>query len=145
MCIYFLKRTTKGKTYFYCKMKKQKVIFNDCSMCLQKKHKKISKIKKKTKKQIKIEGKRYSIITTNLDKCFLCDEKKADIHEAIGGCNRKKSMEWGLTIPICRKCHRELEDNQRIKRKIQQLAQKTFETKYNHDLFMQEFKKNYLN
>ena len=54
-------------------------------------------------------------------------------------------MEWGLTIPVCRKCHRELEDNQRIKRKIQQLAQKTFETKYNHDLFMQEFKRNYLN
>ena len=75
MCIYFLKRTTKGKTYFYCKIKKQKVIFNDCSTCLQKRHKKISKIKKKTKKQIKIERKRHSIITTNLDKCFLCDEK----------------------------------------------------------------------
>ncbi len=144
MCIYFLRRTIKGKVYFYCKKKKQQIIFSDCSACLQKKYKKVSKIKKKTKKQRKMEEQRYSIIATNLDKCFLCDEKRLDIHEAIGGCNRRKSMEWGLTIPLCRKCHRELEDNQKVKRKIQQLAQKVFETKYSHNLFMQEFKRNYL-
>ena len=95
-------------------------------------------------RSMKKEKNRYSIITDDLTKCYLCNGKKKDIHETIGGCNRQKSIEWGLTIPICRKCHSELENNQELKSNIQQLGQKVFENKYNHKLFMSEFKRNYL-
>ena len=144
MCIYFLKRIKKGKIYFYCKVKKQEITFNNCSICKQKQYKKLAQIKKKTAQQRKIEKNRYSIITNNFNECYLCNEKKSDIHETIGGCNRIKSIKWGLTIPICRRCHRQLEDDQELKSSIQKLGQKVFEAKYNHELFMQEFKKNYL-
>ena len=144
MCINFLKKSRKNKTYFYCRFKKKEITFENCSKCKNKQYKKTKPIRKKTNKLNKLENKRYSIITKDLKHCYICGKKKNDTHEAIGGCNRRKSIEWGLTIPLCRGCHSELENNQELKRDIQQLGQKTFETKYSHELFMREFKKNYL-
>lgn len=143
-CKYLKFRTQKYKKYIYCLNQKRKIQYEDCNNCIFKEFKKTKIIKKQSAKQKKKETNRYSIITNNLDECYLCDKKKKDIHETIGGCNRPKSIEWGLTIPLCRTCHTELENNQKLKREIQQLGQKTFEEKYSHELFMQEFKRNYL-
>lgn len=54
------------------------------------------------------------------------------------------SMKYGLCVGACLKCHRELEDNDYIKDKWQKYGQKIFEKKYNHKLFMEKFKRNYL-
>ncbi len=62
----------------------------------------------------------------------------------FGGSNRKKSMVWGLIIPVCRICHQEWKENKRLRNVFQKQAQKIFENTYGHELFMQEFKKNYL-
>ena len=143
-CKNFRIRTKKYERYFFCKNKNKQITLSECKNCSKLDFKINKPIKKQSKKQKKKEINRYSIITNNLTKCYLCNEKKKDIHEAIGGCNRQKSIEWGLTIPLCRKHHSELENNQKLKRKIQQLGQRTFENKYNHELFMSEFKRNYL-
>lgn len=144
MCVNFLRRSYRKEAYFYCKAKRKKITLEDCKKCEIKTYKISNKIRKQSKKQKNKEAKRYSIITDNLEDCYLCSRKKKDMHEAIGGCNRSKSIEWGLVLPLCRKCHSELENNQELKRKIQQLGQETFEIKYSHELFMEEFKRNYI-
>ncbi len=143
-CRYLKFRTKKYNRYMYCSIMKKEIQYKDCNKCDFKEFKEIRAIRNQSKKQMKKEKNRYSIITDDLTKCYLCNGKKKDIHETIGGCNRQKSIEWGLTIPICRKCHSELENNQELKSNIQQLGQKVFENKYNHKLFMSEFKRNYL-
>ena len=114
----------------------------------QKKTEKVIKkvqIKQKSKKLANLEKKRFSILTDNLEICYICTKrKKDDLHEVFGGNNRKKSMIWGLVVPICRKCHRDWDSNKELKKEIQQESQRRFEKKYGHELFMAEFKKNYL-
>lgn len=50
----------------------------------------------------------------------------------------------GLVIPICRQCHEEWKTNKELRIKYQQEAQFKFEDKYDHELFIQEFRKNYI-
>lgn len=144
MCINFLKKSRKNKPYFYCRLKKKEITFEDCNRCGDKEYKKNKAIKKKTNKLKKLEAERYSIITDDLTQCYLCGTKKMDTHELIGGCNRQTSMKWGLTIPICRKCHSKLDTDILFRRELEKLGQRAFEIKYNHELFMSEFKRNYL-
>lgn len=49
--------------------------------------KKVVEIKQKSKKLAKLEKNRFSILTSNLDKCYFCEKKKKDLHEAF---RRKK-------------------------------------------------------
>lgn len=53
-------------------------------------------------------------------------------------------MIWGLVIPICRECHNVWELDKDMRKEHQQEAQRIFEKKYSHELFMTEFKKNVL-
>lgn len=144
-CINLKIRTRKYEKYIYCTERREQIGFIDCRNCKYKKYKPIKELKKKSKKQKRLEDKRYSIITDNLKDCYICKQKpKEDLHEAFGGSNRRKSIEWGLVIPICRKCHGEIDINQELKDKYQKEAQKIFEERYSHELFMAEFKRNYI-
>lgn len=89
--------------------------------------KKQKKIKQKSSKLAKLERNRYSIITYNLDICYICKSHKKDhLDEVFGGRNRQTSMKYGLVIPICFKCHRILTDNPLKKKAIQEEAKKDF-------------------
>lgn len=145
MCIYLRFRSKKYQKYIYCKKKKKEISFCDCKNCKYKTFKEVKELKKKSKKQKKIENNRFSIITNNFKICYICNKnKKEDLHEIFGGCNRGKSMQWGLVIPICRECHQEWKTNKELRIKYQQEAQFKFEDQYDHELFMQEFRKNYI-
>lgn len=100
-------------------------------------------MKKKSNKLAKAERNRFSIIQNDMSICFFCDRQAESIHELIGGMNRLMSIKYGLCVGACVRCHRILEDNERIKQKYQILGQDAFEKKYSHELFMQEFKMNY--
>lgn len=143
-CLYLKVRSKKFEKYIYCSTRKEQITYKDCINCKYKKYKQITKIKKQSKKQRKIENKRFSMITDDLNICYICGQRKDDLHELFGGCNRKKSMEWGLVIPICRLCHLEWDVNEETRKRYQQEAQQIFEKKYSHELFMSEFRKNYL-
>lgn len=144
-CINLKIRTKNYQKYIYCNKKKQQVDFRDCKNCKYKEYNPVKKLKKKSKKQKELENKRFSIITNNLEICYLCNKsKKEDLHEIFGGCNRSKSMEWGMVIPVCRSCHKEWDLNAILREEIQQEAQKIFENTYSHELYMTEFKRNYL-
>ena len=144
-CMYLKIRSRKYKKYIYCKQKDKEINFYDCKSCKDKDFKKTKELKKKSNKLKNLEAKRFSIITNNLKICYVCQKrKKDDLNEVFEGSNRQMSMKYGLVIPVCRTCHTEYDLNKELRQKYQREAQKIFEEKYGHDLFMQEFKKNYL-
>lgn len=107
-------------------------------------------IKKKSKKLAKLEKNRFSIITKDLDHCYLCTKNgiknipKDDLHELIEGKNRQVSMKYGLVIPICRKCHEIVTNDKTLQDKLHKVAQKEFKKHYKLENFVQIFGKNYL-
>lgn len=144
-CMYLKIRSRKYQKYIYCKQKNKEINFCDCKSCKDKDFKKTKELKKKSNKLKNLESKRFSIITNNLKICYVCQKrKKDDLNEVFEGSNRQMSMKYGLVIPVCRTCHTEYDLNKELRQKYQREAQKIFEEKYGHDLFMQEFKKNYL-
>ncbi len=80
----------------------------------------------------------------NREQCFLCFNIPTDRHHCLHGSRRKKAEEWGLTVYLCRRCHSLLHDKGVNDLFLKQVAQKTFEEKYSHELWMQEFGKDYL-
>lgn len=102
--------------------------------------KKYKAIKKKSNKLAKLERNRFSIITYNLDICYICKKHRRDhLDEVFGGRNRQTSMKYGLVIPICFKCHRKLTDNPLLKKDIQEEAKQRFIEKYSKEKFIEEF------
>lgn len=74
-----------------------------------------------------------SIITDDMEKCFLCGSRKQEIHHCIHGtANRKHSDRLGLVIPVCHECHqgrRGIHNNRKLDLVIIQNAQRVFEEK----------------
>ena len=100
-------------------------------------------IKKKSSKLAKLENNRFSILTDDLTKCYLCKNKKQDLHEIFGGKNRQASMRYGLVIPVCRQCHTGIDKDIQLMLDLHQLGQRAFESKYKED-FIKVFGQNYL-
>ena len=68
-------------------------------------------MKYKTPKLRQLEKNRYSVFY-ELDKCMNCGSTyQMTIHEIFEGKNRRNSMLYGFTLPLCLKCHRNLQDN----------------------------------
>lgn len=98
-------------------------------------------MKKISKKQVAKERRRYSIITDNMHKCFICGQAKQDLHEIFGGKNRCKSIEYGLVIPICRAEHGNIKNFEKWLHRIGQLK---FEESHTREEFIKEFGKSYI-
>lgn len=101
-------------------------------------------IKKKSSRLAKLEKNRFSIITKDLEHCYLCGNKKQELHELVEGKNRQASMKYGLVIPICRKCHILVTNDRTLQEKLHKVAQKEFKKHYKTENFVQIFRKNYL-
>ena len=145
LCANLLKRNRNLKTVFYCKEYKRYINYRtDCQNCLKLILRRNMPIKKRTGKQNKLEKERYSILTTDFTKCYICGKPKNEIHEIYGGCNRQTSMKLGLCIPICRMCHNKWEIDKEFRKKYQAIGRNKFIELYGYDKFMQEFKKSYL-
>lgn len=108
------------------------------------KKKEVTAIKKKSKKLAKLEKNRFSIITKDLERCYICKAKKDDLHEIFEGSNRQVSMKYGLVIPICRKCHTKVTNDKTLQDKLHKVAQKEFKRHYKTENFIQIFGENYL-
>ena len=110
------------------------------------KYKEIKAIKNKTNKQAKLENSRYSIITNDLKHCYICTERglkdipKDDLHETYGGSNRKRSIENGFVVPLCRKCHQDDE----ILKFLQRFMQLEYEETHTREEFIKLIGKSYL-
>ena len=118
--------------------------FNPYPKVKTEKKKTETKIKQKSNKLAKKERNRFSILTKDLEHCYIWNAKKEDLHELIGGRNRQTSMRYGLVIPLCRKCHEMIEKDETLKREWRKVAQKEFKNYYKSENFVQIFGKNYL-
>ena len=106
MCKQLRIRQKQYKKYFYCYESKSITYIDNCKKCLKFEPRVNKPIKKVTDKQKELNKNRFSIFTTNFNKCFYCGkEGKMDIHEVYGGSNRTRSIKNGLCIPLCRLCH----------------------------------------
>lgn len=106
-----------------------------------------------------------SIIQPKVKECYLCREEAERIgyygelphtglhrhHFIFGryGTFRKKAEHYGLWGYVCAKRHHEYGPdaphvNAEVAKHLKQVAQKAFEEKYGHELWMQEFGINYL-
>lgn len=109
-----------------------------------------TKIRYKTKKLIKLENNRYSILTNDLECCYLCfnddchEYDLIDIHEIYGGANRQISMENGFCVPLCRHHHILATNDNSINLILKQLCQKKYEKTHSREDFIHLIGKNYL-
>ncbi len=78
---------------------------NNSASSLQNTAEHYKKMKSKSNKLAKLEKSRKSVFTDNMDKCYLCSNKRTDIHEIFRGRNRRNSMIYGFVLPLCRECH----------------------------------------
>lgn len=87
-----------------------------------------------------------SIITDDLETCYVCGKPRQQFHHIIGAAYRKKSEKYGLIIPICEQCHREVHDSpdQRLNKRLKAIAEADFISIYSYESWMENFHKNYL-
>ena len=101
-------------------------------------------MKQKSNKLAKLERNRTSILTDDLEHCYLCGRNASEIHEIYSAGSRKQSMLHNFTIPICRECHQHITLNYYDNLQLKQVCQKKFEETHTREEFMQIIRKNYL-
>ena len=85
-------------------------------------------MRKKSKKLIKLERERFSVFYDDLSTCCYCGSTyEMTKHEIFEGRNRLNSMKYGYVLPLCLRCHRQLQEDDDFSDKWQILAQKHFE------------------
>ncbi len=141
-CKYYRIRTKKYEKYGYCtKYKKEVSLF--CKKCNTIEYKEIKTIKKRTYKLAKAETNRTSILTDDLEHCIICGKKRDNLHEVFFGRNRQLSIKFGLVIPLCLECHREMHRNKELQEVWHEKGQVAFERAYPKLNFVNIFRKNY--
>lgn len=94
-----------------------------------------------------LEKMRFSILTKDLSRCFLCNKPKEHLHEIYFGKNRVNSMKWGCVIPLCRNCHQGklgVHNNYEVDITLKQMCQKKFAEVYPDIDFLEIFHRNYI-
>lgn len=104
----------------------------------------MQKVKYKTNKLKKLERNRKSILTDDLNKCFICGRLAVDIHEIYSAGSRKQSMKYNFCVPLCRQCHQHITLNYDDNLKLKKLCQSKFEENHTREEFMQIIHKSYL-
>lgn len=152
----------------FCKLLNKEIPFSCCQECDNKEYKtknvensfykkstlnkksplKSGKIKKQTYKHQKADKNRFSIITNDLEHCIVCGKNKNALHEVFYGSYRLVSIRYGMVIPLCLKHHTmslySIHNNRQLDLYYKKLAQLIFIKRYSYDLFIKEFKIDYI-
>lgn len=145
-CKYLTVRSKNYQKYFYCRLNKKMINYtNDCIKCLRSEPHKNKGINKRTSKQNKLEKSRFSILTNDLEHCYICkfqgkNTLKDDLHEVYGGSNRKRSILNGFVAPLCREHHQ----NNKILNELKVTTQQIYEINHTRDEFIKLIGKNYI-
>lgn len=137
-------RSKKYIKFLYCIKQKRNITYDNCKICKDFKLKEIYKIKNKSNKLANAERKRFSILTNNLEVCYVCGKKKEHIHEIYKGANRQVSIKNGFCVPLCNGCHTRTENEIDFLRNLQIKCQKVFEETHTREEFMNLTGRNYL-
>lgn len=139
-CINLKKRKNKP----FCKLLNKEISLSECYNCVNKEYKKSTKQSNKHKK---LDNTRFSIITKDLNHCYICGKTREALHEVFYGAYRHVSIKYGMVIPLCLNHHtggfKSLHRDRELDLYYKRLAQSIFEEKYSHELFMKEFNIDY--
>lgn len=91
----------------------------------------------------KLEDKRYSVFTRNLDVCYFCGKPRADLHEILYGKNRSNSMKFGYVLPLCREHHLSFHKNHVLTKIWCAKCQEKFEKNKSREEWISIFHRNY--
>ena len=99
----------------------------------------------KSKKLSKLEKERFSVFY-ELNACCYCGSiYQLTKHEIFEGRNRQNSMKHGFVLPLCLKCHKELQEDADFIDKWKKKAQEYFENNIGtREEFLKIFRRNYL-
>ena len=98
----------------------------------------------KTYKLAKLEKNRKSILTNDLEHCYVCGRSPVDMHEICGGCNRQTSIKNDFCVPLCRDHHRFITTNTPLNIRLKQVCQQEYEKTHTREEWMSLIGKNYL-
>lgn len=102
-------------------------------------------MKRKTNKLQKLEKNRKSILTNDLEICYICKKPATDLHEIYSGRNRKTSMQHDFVVPLCNKCHQIITLNYGLNLRLKMICQEKFEKEIgSRNEFLSLIGKNYL-
>ena len=96
-------------------------------------------MRKKSPKLRQLEKNRKSLLTNDLDTCFICGAEKQSIHEIYEGSSRINSMKYGCCIPLCNRCHFMIQNNIKLYMPLKELM--CIEFMYYYDKSFEEFQK----
>lgn len=88
-----------------------------------------------------------SIITNDLEHCYICGVYGTQIHHCMNAANKAKSEKYGLIVGLCLNHHTGKDGVHTHPEKMlamRQTAQRKFEAIHGHELWMLEFGKNYI-
>ena len=91
-----------------------------------------------------LEKNRFSILTDDLSKCYICGKPKDHLHEIFFGKNRVNSMQYGCVAPLCYKCHNLIHKNNELNIMLKKECQQKFEEIYPDKDFLNIFHKYYI-
>ena len=134
------------KSGFWSKSPVKSRQINKNAQSLTKKPVKNTKMHNKSKKLTKLERNRFSVFTTNKDKCMFCSATtNLTWHEIYSGRNRKNSMKDGFCLRMCLNCHREYQDDTNFNNFWHRETQLYFEEHYGtREDFISRYRRNYL-
>lgn len=91
---------------------------------------------------------RNSIITNDLEHCFICGHSHAHIHHIFYGKNRRNADEDGLIIGLCYYHHNGSDEgvhfNKPLDRALKELGQAEYEKTHTRQQFITRYNKSYL-
>lgn len=100
-------------------------------------------MKQKSNKLRKLERERYSILTEDLEHCFICGQSPCDIHEIYCGAKRQVSMRNGFCIPLCRVHHVLIQEYWAGDLALRELCQQVYEETHTREEFIKLIGRNY--
>lgn len=90
-----------------------------------------------------------NLLQGSIAECFFTkDPVNLCIHHIFRGALRNKSTKYGCWIWLRPEWHNQtnysVHNDKKLEMKLQAMCQMAFEDKYNHELFMKEFKRDYI-
>lgn len=91
--------------------------------------------------------KKASILTEDLEHCFLCGRPCNALHHVLHGARRTIADKLHLVIPLCNDCHtmgaEAVHRNTKLDEKLKAWAQEVYEKSHSHEEWMEKVGKNY--